>query len=183
MTPEKDILLFVEENNPNYRLFFGTQTIQPRKSLSEIEILLAWGVLFLVSAGLYIHLDVVPFLPIQFSQETAELVKLFAFLGLGISLLLPLAAVLLIVYDSLSIYIKRSLKGPACIVCATCGACTPIFRYTERKDDHLLVHGCSKCGSLRVYCAKCGKSASIEHYFQGEGCPHCGHPFLLAKKN
>ncbi|HHB89747.1 MAG TPA: hypothetical protein ENK60_00405 [Anaerolineae bacterium] len=183
MTEEKNVLFSVEENNPYYRLFFGSPTIQRRTFHLETETLVVWGVMLLVSAGLYIHLDVVPFLPIQFSPKTAEIVRLIAFVGLGVNLVRLVGVLLVFAYDSFAIYIKRSISGYACIVCAECGTCTSISRYVERKDRILFVNGCRKCGSFRVYCAKCGKSAHVKHYFQGEGCPHCGYPFFLIKKN
>jgi len=182
-TRREDVIFSVEENNPVYRLFFGARTPSRRRApASEIEILLGWGLLLIVSAALYIHLDVSPFLPIHFSPPVADILKLLAFLGLGVSLAMPLGVILLLAYESLVFYARRALRGPGCIVCAECGNCTPVFRYMKHQDGRLLVSGCRKCGSFRVYCAKCGKSAHIKHFIDGDGCPYCGYPYFLARK-
>jgi len=183
METDRDIWFYVEEKNPVYLMFSYVSPISRVGSASEIEIIIAWALLFLVSAAFYIHLDITPFLPFQFSPETADIVRFFSFVGLGVSLLLLFGFLLLVLYESLTIYVRRVIRGPGCIVCAKCGNCAPLLKYMkiDKEKSKVLVHGCNKCGSMRVYCAKCGKSAHVKYFLEGDGCPHCGYPSPMMK--
>ena len=183
METNRDIWFHVEEKNPIYLMFSYVSPFSRVGSASEIEIIIAWALLFIVSAALYIHLDITPFLPFQISKSNAEIIGLFSFIGLVLSLLLLLGFILLVLYEAFTIYVRRVIRGPGCITCAECGNCAPLLKYMkiDKEESKVLVQGCTKCGSLRVYCAKCGKSAHVKHFLEGDGCPNCGYPSPMLK--
>ncbi len=181
MTSEKDYMIAVEADNVAYRALLGgrdrTKGLTPP---SGVEVLLLWGVLFVVSALFYFHLEFRPILPIELAPGTAEIVKLLAFVGLGVSVLAMMTWVLSLLYVAFDVYVRRAILGP-CVICARCGACTSVDKYAEIAGNRVIVHGCKKCGSFRVYCLKCGKSAHVGEFLSGEGCPHCGYPDFMIK--
>jgi hypothetical protein len=144
----------------------------PRASpMSRTERRLYNGVLILilvVSAALYIHIDVKPFLPIQLSPDTAHRVEAYAFpvMALGIIALLALIGRNL---DTVVIRTCRRLfPARPRIVCPKCATRTKLAVYLDGR-------GCSKCKSKAVYCAKCGRPSPIHQILDGPGCSHCGH--------
>ena len=182
MRSKRQPLLLKKPGKLVYQLQTRKPALPPELSLQSILAeIWPWVVLLIVSLVFYYHAEFRPILPIHLSPEDNELLKLFAFIGVGLSLIWPARLLLLLEYESIRVYVRRVFHDPARVVCATCGAKTPLRRYMTVYSDAVLVHGCKKCGSYRVYCARCGKSAHVSDFLVGQGCPHCGAPGFMVE--
>ena len=135
---------------------------------SGIEKLLFGGLIFLVGTGLYIHLDVAPWLPIEFSPLTRTWLTP---LTMGVMLMGGLYGIVAIgkgIVALLSAGWKKLFPKQPRIICRKCRTKSLAKHYLEGL-------GCPKCGSTLVECARCGRTDSIQQYLAGIGCSHCGN--------
>ncbi len=182
MRSQRQPLLLKKPGKLVYRLQTQRPALPPELSLKSVALeLWPWGALFIISFVFYYHAEFRPILPLHLSPEDNEILRLFAFIGLGLSVIWPARLLLILEYESFRIYVRRFFRDPASVVCAACGANTPLRRYMKTDSESVLVFGCKKCGSYQVYCAQCGKSAHVAEFLSGRGCPHCGAPGFMVK--
>ncbi len=138
------------------------------RSLSELDTLFIFGILLIVSAGLYTHFYIRPFLPITISPALREILTVPIVIGIGISVMRLLWLFLNVVYTWVSQLVRPLIPRWPHVTCPDCGTRSSLKRYVDEQ-------GCRKCHSMSVYCAKCGQAASAEQFLNKIGCPHCGN--------
>ncbi len=133
---------------------------------SRIEWLLILALVFVAGTALYVHLDIVPFLPITLSPSAASLAGVLAFCAMSVSGILLLAMALSYGYGVARVLRYRWFPPTPYVICLKCGTRTVVTRYIDGP-------GCKECGSREVRCARCKEPASIELFMTGLGCPSC----------
>lgn len=134
--------------------------------LSELDVLVIFGTLLIVSTALYIHLDIYPFLPFTLSPSAAYLLKILSILAIGVSGMRLLYLALLFLFFYVGRLWRRMFPRWPKTVCPNCRTRSSLKRYVQGK-------GCRKCRSLAVFCSQCGKPSSFLLFLTGDGCPYC----------
>ena len=183
MFSEKDYLkLTMSADISNRVIVGGYEKTGNLRRASVLEKMLAAFLALVLGAAFYIHLDVKPFLPIEIAPEQTSRWILISFVVMLFGFSVLMMFILPFLYDFVTLYFRRLVSGPACVVCASCGACTSSARYFKAGETASQIRGCKKCGSTRVYCEKCGKPALVQDFMLANGCPHCGHPYILVQE-
>lgn len=136
--------------------------------LSELDTLVIFGALLIVSVALYIHLDIYPFLPFTLSPSAAYLLKILSILAIGVSGMRLLYLALLSLFFYVGRLWRRIFPRWPKTLCPNCRTRSSLKRYMQGK-------GCRKCGSMAVFCSQCGKPSSLLLFLTGSGCPYCQH--------
>jgi DNA-directed RNA polymerase subunit RPC12/RpoP len=135
---------------------------------SDIEKLLFGGLIFLAGAGLYIHLDLAPWLPIEVSPLTRFWLTPLSMAVMFLGGLYWIIAIGKRVAALLSAGWNKLFPKQPRIICRECRTKSLARHYLEGL-------GCPHCGSTLVECARCGRTYPVQHYLAGIGCSHCGY--------
>lgn len=131
--------------------------------------------MFVFCVPLYIHLDVVPFLPFEISSSVA---RWFTPITFGVTLLAGLfllVVFVLAIINLLGLGYRGLFPQKAVIARHPYGAKIAPEKYMELRH-------CPKCNSNKVYCAKCQRASPFDAFVSGDGCDHCGHPYIAVKQ-
>ena len=139
-----------------------------RSAGSSAQWWLLFGAILLVGAGVFVHLEVWPLLPVEISPDDASCLlglALVAMLVGGLGLLLRLS---MLVVNGMSSAKQRLLPRKARVRCPACGAWDTAEHFVD-------VQACWQCGADRVQCDRCGSEQPVNHFVSGAGCSACGH--------
>ena len=164
----------VESYIGSHRVFISGRSVDGLRSLSTPErlILIIGG--FIVSTLLYVHLDVVPFLPFSPDSQSAYFLIAPSFLIMVFTGFVILLWLLIFGYFSLLGFWYRFFPPEPKVFCPDCGSINPLRGYL---NDGL----CPKCQSYRVYCGDCGQPTSIHRFLANFGCVHCDKTLIKVK--
>jgi len=134
--------------------------------LSGWDILIIYGVMFLVGLAFFIHCWGSPFLPIHLSPKWNFVVGLASIVPLGYGLMRLLYLVYMLFETGIRRLFRLIIPARSQITCPDCGKKYPVPTVSE-------CHGCPKCGGHKVYCANCGKPTNLDKLLIGGGCEQC----------
>ena len=129
-----------------------------------------------ICVPLYIHMDVAPFLPFEISPKVANWLSPITFAVTAMAVLFILFVVVVVAFLSLiGLGFSSLFPRKTVIACHPCDA-----RITP--EDYAELQHCPICNSNKVYCEKCGRASVFDAFSSGDGCEHCGHPYIALRK-